>query len=245
MCTLLILHKVVPGYPVVIAANRDEHRNREALPPSLWGGSPDFIAGKDLKEGGTWMGLNSQGLMVGILNRRSEKGRDNALRSRGLLCVEALKHSRLQDVRSWMEEPLLSVYNPFNLFYADHHGAYVTYCQDEQRTVEVGQGFHALANGDLDDTSHPRVKDLFSLARGMAPMELSEAVSTLKSLCRRHASSKEPLDSVCIHGESYGTVSSTIVALSPRIDESLYFHAEGNPCQTEYHEISPNSFRSG
>jgi len=242
MCTLLILHKVVPGYPVVVAANRDEYRDRNSAPPSFWDGNPGFFAGKDLKEGGTWLGLNSAGLLIGLLNRRSEKGRDSSRRSRGLLCTDALKHSRLSSLRKVMEKPLSNIYNPFNLFYTDGDKAYVTCCQDDQWTVEVGSGFHVLANGDLDDAGHARVKKVFDLAEGKAPGSIEEALVLLKSLCRRHAQNKESLDSVCIHGKSYGTVSSSIVALSPRVSETLFFHAEGNPCQTEYKELSPISF---
>ncbi len=244
MCTLMILHKTVPGHPVVVAANRDEYRSRKSQPPSLWEGSPAFFAGKDLEEGGTWLGLNSKGLLVGILNRRSEKSRDDSRLSRGRLCVDALKHSRLEEARMAMEEPLVGVYNPFNLFYADGEGAYVTYCQEEQKTVEISPGFHILANGDLDDVSHARLKKIFELAQGVESMNLSEAVSLLKSLCRYHAGSKEPLDSVCIHTEKYGTVSSTIIALNPDRGETLYLHVEDNPCQSEYKELSPD-FNSG
>jgi uncharacterized protein with NRDE domain len=239
MCTLIILSKIVHGYPLVIAANRDEYRSRETKAPSLWEDNPNLFAGKDLKAGGTWLGVNRRSLLVGVLNRRSEKGTDSSRRSRGLLCLEALKFSHLEQVRELMGKPLKETYNPFNLFYADCDRAFVTHCQEEQRTIEVSPGFHFLANGDMDDANHPRLKKVMELTENIETLKLDEAIGLLKSLCNQHAETKQPLDSVCIHGESYGTVSSTIVALSPDARKTIYLHAEGNPCNAKYRKLSP------
>jgi uncharacterized protein with NRDE domain len=235
----MILNGTIPGYPMVIAANRDEYFDRETEPPVLWDGHPGFVAGRDLKAGGTWLGLNDQGILVGILNRRSDKERDDSALSRGMLCVEALRHTRLQNVKMKMDKSLNGVYNPFNLFYTDGDETYVTYCQEEQKTLTVGPGFHVLANGDMDDTGDQRLKKIFQMSRGIENMGLDEAVKLLQTICRLHTRSKEPLDSVCIHTEKYGTVSSSIVALGSDGRASLFLHAEGSPCNSKYEEVSP------
>ena len=84
---------MVDRYPVIIAANRDEHYDRPSAPPALWSTRPKILAGKDLLAGGTWLGVNEHGLLVGILNRRSNSEPDplTQTRSRGLLCLDLLE----------------------------------------------------------------------------------------------------------------------------------------------------------
>ena len=95
MCTLAIYFRVFPDYPVVVAANRDEFLDRPALAPTALGDRPRIVGGKDLRASGTWLGINQHGLIAGLLNRRiAETGpNDDKLRSRGLLCLDALQYS--------------------------------------------------------------------------------------------------------------------------------------------------------
>src|SRR5437870_4054608 len=93
MCTLAIYFQTFPDYPVVIAANRDEYLERPAVPPTNLCDHPRIVGGKDLRANGTWLGINEYGLVAGLLNRRNgEAENDPNLRSRGLLCLDVLKH---------------------------------------------------------------------------------------------------------------------------------------------------------
>ena len=79
-------------FPLIVAANRDEHYDRPSAAPSLIETTPKIIAGRDLRAGGTWLGVNSAGLMVGVLNRHLDGNSPVAdARSRGLLCMELLR----------------------------------------------------------------------------------------------------------------------------------------------------------
>src|SRR5712692_8012823 len=69
VCTLICAFRVFPRWPLIVAANRDEHLNRPASPPRLWPGDLSFVAPRDEAAGGTWLGLNSAGLFVGVTNR--------------------------------------------------------------------------------------------------------------------------------------------------------------------------------
>ncbi|MBC8341124.1 MAG: NRDE family protein, partial [Proteobacteria bacterium] len=40
MCTLIVMHRQVPGLPLVVAANRDDYLDRLSAPPALWDLSP-------------------------------------------------------------------------------------------------------------------------------------------------------------------------------------------------------------
>ena len=94
MCTLALYFQCFDRYPLLVAANRDEHFDRPSAPPSLLNNRPKLIAGKDLSAGGTWLGVNEFGLMAGILNRRINNGvalPATVARSPGLLCLELLQ----------------------------------------------------------------------------------------------------------------------------------------------------------
>jgi uncharacterized protein with NRDE domain len=74
MCTLIALHRCVPGKPLVIAANRDEFLARPAEGPALrMRGSGPILAPLDLEAGGTWLGLNARGVFVGLTNLRPDE----------------------------------------------------------------------------------------------------------------------------------------------------------------------------
>ena len=77
MCTLLILYRPKNKWPLIIAGNRDEMKDRPWLPPGKhWGKCDGIIAGKDLTAGGSWLGINTNGLVATILNRTNSLGPD-------------------------------------------------------------------------------------------------------------------------------------------------------------------------
>ena len=120
MCTLAIYFQVFPDYPVVIAANRDEYLARPALPPTTLLEHPHVVGGKDLQASGTWLGINQYGLVAGLLNRRrADYGDPNpALRSRGLLCLDALRHRTAAEAAAFVRGQRGADYNAFNLLVA-------------------------------------------------------------------------------------------------------------------------------
>ncbi len=74
MCTLIVLHRCVPGRPLVVAANRDEFLERPAEGPALRRiGDGRIMAPLDLEAGGTWLGLNERGVFAGLTNLRSSE----------------------------------------------------------------------------------------------------------------------------------------------------------------------------
>ena len=83
---------MLPQSPLLIAANRDEQYDRPSAPPQLLGKEPKFIAGRDLRAGGTWLGANEHGVIAAMLNRRinSQNVAFADARSRGLLCIDLL-----------------------------------------------------------------------------------------------------------------------------------------------------------
>ena len=84
MCLVLFGYQVVPGMPLLVAANRDEFHGRATAVANFWEDSPHVIAGRDLEAGGTWLGCNRQGYFAALTNFSSPDDPPRPI-SRGLL----------------------------------------------------------------------------------------------------------------------------------------------------------------
>ena len=90
MCLLAVQYQLVPESPVLVAANREEFYERPTQAPSIQSGKPRILCGTDAQAGGTWLGVNQNGLFIGVSNRRRSRP-TYPTRSRGVLCRELLK----------------------------------------------------------------------------------------------------------------------------------------------------------
>lgn len=244
MCTLAIYFKAFADYPVVIAANRDEYLARPALPPTVLCDEPRIIGGKDLRASGTWLGINRRGIVAGLLNRRNGTAEnDPNLRSRGLLCLDALRHSSPADAAHFVDAQNGSNYNPFNLLIASREQAFVAYNRYSRiELVRLEPGFHLLTNIDVDDFECPRISRSFSRFAdlGARPEFARDPVGTRDELARLLADHSTQLDprsgrpnSLCLHLGDYGTRSSSLIFM--RGDGGVeHFFAAGPPCATSF-----------
>lgn len=251
MCTLALYFQEFEDYPLIIAANRDEFFSRPSAPPQVLGRDPLILAGKDLLSGGTWLGINENGLLAGILNRRSEKDRENVtVRSRGLLCLDILSVKDPLEACALLEKQKHSFYQPFNLLFADAQHAYVAYNQREKISwIKLEKGLHVLSNTFVYDTRSEKLNHaylLFSRARegSLREWDRPSWVRTLKTMLSDHSfGQSDPKDAICVHTESYGTVSSTIIFYS-RAERRFYsYFAPGPPCREGYGESMPVEVR--
>ncbi|HRD52627.1 MAG TPA: NRDE family protein [Flavobacteriales bacterium] len=90
MCLIAFAYKHHPRFPLVVAANRDEFLERPALPAHFWDDLPQVLAGRDVKAGGTWMGITRNGRFAALTNHRDLRKTPIQGASRGLLVKEAL-----------------------------------------------------------------------------------------------------------------------------------------------------------
>lgn len=67
MCLVAVVWGLIPRFPLVILANRDEFRDRPAAPLDWWG-APDgsrLLSGRDLAAGAVWLAVSARGRLAG------------------------------------------------------------------------------------------------------------------------------------------------------------------------------------
>lgn len=254
MCTLAFYLRQFESYPLVIAANRDEHFSRPSAPPGLLQKNPSILAGKDLVAGGTWLGVNEHGLAAGVVNRSVKPGSITAPRSRGLLCSDMLKEKNAEHAEELLRRQDLSQYQPFVLLVANAAAAFVAFNSETGvHTDALDAGIHVFGNRSFSGDDRGKLKhahELFSTAgealraqlQGSAT-NLDLAVSALRKALSDHApanNSHEPKDAICVHNNSdYGTVSSSIIFQSRAGKKFYFYHAAGAPCRAAFEPVEP------
>ena len=161
MCTVVILRQPNCPWPVIIAANRDEMSHRLWCPPARhWDEHPHVVAGIDEEAGGTWMGLNDDGLLAAVLNRPGSLGPAKGKRSRGELPLEALSHAEATEAAKAIAHLDGRAYRSFNMLIADARDAFWVRSTGDRAKVDilpVGTGISMLTANDLNDTQSDRI----------------------------------------------------------------------------------------
>lgn len=162
MCLLLIAIDQHPDYQWIIAANRDEYRDRPTAPVAWWGDHPDLLAGRDLSAGGTWMGVTRQGRFAALTNYREPHCVYPRGPSRGLLVTDFLMGSASPEVYLTAIAARVRRYNGFNLVVGDLQNGLFYYGNrgpdSESRNAprRLVPGLYGLSNHRLD-TPWPKV----------------------------------------------------------------------------------------
>jgi uncharacterized protein with NRDE domain len=221
-----------------VAANRDEYLARPAEGPDLrLGGRFPIAAPRDLQGGGTWLGLNTEGLFAAITNRPVAE-RDDTRRSRGLLVLDALEASSAREAAEQLVGLPADAYNPFNLLVADGEQALVVVYEGRPELRALEPGAHVIGNADPDDRSNAKVARLLDEVEQVAEQPDDQVVDALSALCRSHDGKGSALNDTCIHAGGYGTRSSTLLHLSTGSQAGWWF-ADGPPCRTSYEDVTP------
>ena len=101
-----------------------------------------MTAGQDELAGGTWLGVNDDGLVAGILNRTGALGPAAGKRTRGELVLDALDHADAAAAAMALADIDGEAYRPFNLVVADSDDAF--WLRHDGGRAPV---FHALPEG--------------------------------------------------------------------------------------------------
>jgi uncharacterized protein with NRDE domain len=149
MCLIILANDCHPRYKLVLMANRDEFYARPTSPAAFWAECPSLLAGKDEKEGGTWMGVTTEGRWAALTNYREPFDHDPQAPSRGHLTQNYLEGS--MTANSYMQNLLAEdlPYNGYSLLAGTCDQIYY-YSNREKVVREVDKGVHGLSNGLLD-----------------------------------------------------------------------------------------------
>ena len=138
MCTLVMLRRPESTWPLILAANRDELEHRPWRPPGRhWLDRPEVVAGQDMSAGGSWFGINDDGLVAAVLNRPGTLGPEAGKRSRGELVLEALDHAEAKIAAEALSDLNPDSYRPFNLVIADRYHAFWVRHAGHQKSFRV------------------------------------------------------------------------------------------------------------
>lgn len=232
MCLIVFAWRVIPGVPVIAAANRDEFYDRPAAPAAPWPENPNVIAGRDLEHGGSWMGVTREGpdgpKFAALTNIRAPQDVRPDAPSRGALVADFLKGSLSAAAYLELVKERGDVYNGYNLVLGDRNALYwySNRAGEDPRNgepLEAGR-IYGISNGLLDAPwpKVTRTKAQFAslLCQGAPEDAYFEMLAdTTRAPDMRLPETGVPIDlervlsAVCIETPGYGTRTSTVVKL--------------------------------
>ncbi len=238
MCLILFAHRVHPGFPLIVAANRDEFHGRPAAAADFWDSPAGVLAGKDLEAGGTWLGVSRAGRFAAVTNFTEDPPDPLPPRSRGALVSDFLADAELDP-----ERYLLGVaqhaqeYRAFNLLVGDAESLWY-YSNRIAKPRQLEPGTYGLSN-HLLDTEWPKVRQGKS---ALTVFEEAESHPDIQTLLNLLADETRPSDAELlaagldpermrraapcfIRGDVYGTRASTVVLM--RQDGTIAFTEVG------------------
>lgn len=255
MCTIALMLGVVPGAPLVVAANRDEIYARPTrAPEQLRDGSDGvkaIVGGRDVLSGGTWLAVRADARFAAVTNQRLLATPPPGLVSRGHAVIDTVA---ADDPDAYVAALDPTRYASMNLVFNGPAGVRVAYTRREEGTIDIvslGVGIHVLCNDTLGAGGFPRGERLAGALASLVDRPLEDVLAALPALLGDNTKSSlaetpedgrfprelaHALTATCIHSEAYGTRSATILALAP--DHVVaYLHADGPPCVTPFRDL--------
>ena len=237
MCLLAILYRTSAEAPILVAANREEFFGRPFLPPQVLPGSPQIVCPIDQQAGGTWLGINSAGVLIAATNRQKSQLPDQP-RSRGLLCRELLECTSADEAVSRASAELDSdKYAGVNYLCLDRAAGFVVESGDRLEVVQLTPGLHLLANCDLDDAGDVRQDYARELFAPRFPRSAGDFVAAAKFVMAQGVD-ETGRKTVLVRNEDRGTVCSAIVVMGGDPQAAEFHFAPGPPDRQPYKDLS-------
>jgi uncharacterized protein with NRDE domain len=178
VCLITFAYQSHPRYNLLLVANRDEFYARETAAADYWKEDASIYAGRDLEQGGTWLGINKMGKFSAVTNYRDGRHKPQGKKSRGLLTLNYLQSNLNAEEYINKLQPKVDQYGGFNLLCIDASGLYYL-SNSGGGSLQIKPGVYGLSNAHLD-TPWPKV----SLARDNLKKALSEDELTNACLMR-------------------------------------------------------------
>jgi len=222
----------------MLAANRDEFLDRPTAPLGFLDEKNSIIGGRDLRDGGTWLGLTQAGRIAALTNFR--QGGSNRLDriSRGKIVSEFLHSSETPEAFVNRLVVNREQYNGFNLICGDGDQL-VYYSNKVPGPLTLEAGFYGLSNNILDAPWPKIVRGKRFLQQDVLrscdkALAKNRPEGIIASLQDRHVppdselpdtgvglSWERILGSIFIDAPDYGTRSSAVVFM---FDDHAVFH---------------------
>jgi uncharacterized protein with NRDE domain len=152
MCLLIVAWMSHPRYRLVVAGNRDEFHAREAAPLGWWNDGAGILAGRDLRAGGTWLGVSRSGRFGTVTNYRdADAAVAPGAPSRGELVPSFLRDERPPGQFVAALPPRAASYAGFNLLVADAAGLHYYSNVGDSAPRSLPPGIYGLSNHRLDE----------------------------------------------------------------------------------------------
>lgn len=243
MCLLAFAYNHHPGYRLVLVANRDEFLDRPTAPLGYHYPGETILAGRDLRSGGTWLGVAADGRLAAITNFRDPSRVMSPAPSRGEIILEYLRSGLQAQLFIEKFSSRASRYNGFNLVLADGEDL-VHYSNISDRTTRLTPGMYGLSN-HLLDTPWPKVERAkMLLTTTLAVNGPRDREAFFQLLADRHRPEdallpdtgiglewERLLGTICIHSPTYGTRSSSLLTITDtgraELCERSYRHDDG------------------
>jgi uncharacterized protein with NRDE domain len=252
MCLLVLAWQAHPRYQLIVAANRDEYHERPTAPMAKWATPDEFIAGRDLRAGGTWLGVDRARRFGIVTNFRELQRPVPDAPSRGHLIPSYLRGTADAERYLGALEPAASSYSGFNLLLSDRESLWYGSNRAEHFARPLSPGIYGLSNHFLD-TPWPKLRrvrrrfeawisspeqgttaDLFSILEDPTPAGIDETLPQTGLAPERERLLSAPF----IKNPEYGTRCSSVLMMEPSGTFYLAerrFTAEGNSSgDTEY-----------
>lgn len=226
MCLILFALDAHPRWRLVLAANRDEFFARPTASAAWWDDAPEVLAGRDLRDGGTWMGITRAGRFAAVTNYREPDRYTVGAPSRGRLVADFLRGRVTAEEYADDLAARGQAFNGFNLLVGDADGLiWLSNRSEEARRLEAG--VYGLSNHLLDTPWPKVVRGKEDVRRALdGPDEALEA-ALFASLALRDPAPDAQLPSTGIEREreralsaafivspEYGTRASTVLLVS-------------------------------
>jgi len=155
MCLINFQFQEHPNYKLIVAANRDEFYNRPTAPAHFWEDNPTILAGRDLLQMGTWLGITQNGRFAALTNYRDPAHMTNDKTSRGEIISNYLAGNESPEDYLASLNVKKEEYNGFNLIIGTPDQL-LYYNNIEGDIVDISSGTHGLSNHFLN-TPWPKV----------------------------------------------------------------------------------------
>ncbi len=247
MCTVLVLWRPGEPWPLLVATNRDERLDRPFdLPGRYWPAAPSALAWRDRAGGGSWLGLNDDGVVATLVNAYDQLGPLAGKASRGELVVRALAQLDAAAAARAIAALPPERYRGFTLLVADRTRAFTVSSDGTARRVDaLAPGHHMLTPEGCDVADAPRVRAYLDDLRAAPPPDPGAGDWEGWTALLRREDAADPHHAMTVTTEGgFGTVASTLIGIpAQRGAAAALLVAAGPPTRVGYVALDTSKTR--